>query len=102
MFFVGWECVAVYNADVIVCDDCYRIVHIFDGFKDIGVYFGWIYGGVLVFWTDIEGAFCGESVFEYSAVVVCSMRRLQTVFCSLPARTSGSVLMLTLSFLVFF
>ena len=35
------------------------------------------------------------------AVVVCSMRWLQTEFCSLPSRTLGSELAMTLSFLVF-
>lgn len=65
MFFVGWKYVAVCTADVIVCNECCRIVHIFDGFKDIAVYFGLIYGGVWFYWTEIEGAFCGESIVEY-------------------------------------
>ena len=33
IFFVDWECIAICDVCVIMSDDCFRIVNIFDGFK---------------------------------------------------------------------
>ena len=65
MFFIGWKYVAVWNADVILCNDCYNIIHLFDGFEDISMYFRWINNEILFFWTDVKGEFRGESVIDY-------------------------------------
>ena len=66
------------------------------------MYFGWIYDGILFFWTDIQGVFCYASIVDYRAVVAWSMRRLQTTFCSISFRALVSMLMMTLTFFMFF
>ena len=60
MFFVGWECIAICDTSVVMSDYYYRIVHIFFGFKNSLVDFGWVYDGFGVFRADVKGAFCGE------------------------------------------
>ena len=62
IFFVDWECIAICDVCVIMSDDCFRIVNIFDGFKYFLVDFSWFYDGIWFFRANIKGVFCGESI----------------------------------------
>ena len=83
-------------------DDCCRFVYIFYGFKDNR----WILDEFMT-----EFGFSGRMsrvhfvvnlLLVTVAVVACLMRRIWTGFLSLPVDLSRSVLMLTLSFSMFF
>ena len=85
-----------------MCGDSYRVVYLFDSFKDLSVYFRWIYDGILFFWKDILGEFCGEYVVDCRGNSFVLDAAVSHRVCSLPSMTLGSTLMMTLSFLVFF
>ena len=61
----GGEGVVVCDVGVIVCDDGSSLVHLFDRFKYVLVYFGWIDYVIIFFWTNIKGVFGSEYVIYY-------------------------------------
>ena len=42
MFFIGGEDGGVCNTDIILCDECYSVIHLFHSFEDMTRYFRWI------------------------------------------------------------
>ena len=101
MFFVGWECITICDACVIMGDYCCRIVHIFMASNIVW----WI---LVEFMTEFGFSgrmsrvhFVMNLLLVTVAMVASSMLRLYTMFLSLPVELSESVLMLPVTFFMF-
>ena len=86
VFFVFGECVSICNSDAIVCNNGSSLIHLFNRFKYILVYFcilQCIYCFLSLWWLHTQ---CGDYIW---------------CFCYLPSLPSWSVMLLILPFISF-
>ena len=92
--------IAVCDSDVIVYDDDSRLIHLFDRFENVLVYFWWIDFVVFLLWANTKGAFRSEYVDYYR----CGGRMLYAAveYCILVITVFSFMVVVVINTIIFF